>query len=168
MRRLRQLARYATVSAIATTTSLVVLGVLVHTRTLSPGWANLVATAAGVGPSFELNRRWVWGRTGRRSVRAEVVPFVVLSAAGLALSTLTVVLTGRWADAAGLGDTTRTLAVQAANLVGFGVVWLAQFAICDRILFRAPSTSPTAPPPADSPADEPAPGPPARELASVR
>lgn len=161
MSRIAQLARYATVSGIATTTSLVVLGALVATRTLSPGWANLAATAAGTVPSFELNRRWVWGRTGRRSVRAEVVPFAVLSAAGLALSTVTVVLTGRWADGAGLTDATRTLAVQAANLVGFGVVWLAQFAICDRLLFRAA-------PPAVAPADPPAPGAPPRELASVR
>ncbi|MEZ5179965.1 MAG: GtrA family protein [Acidimicrobiales bacterium] len=143
MRRLLQLARYATVSAIATGTSLVVLGALVATRTLTPGWANLVATAVGTVPSFELNRRWVWGRTGRRSVRAEVVPFAVLAAAGLALSTLTVVVTGRWADAAGLTDATRTLAVQAANLVGFGLVWLAQFAVCDRLLFRPTAPVPT-------------------------
>lgn len=74
---------------------------------------------------------------------------------------MTVVLTGRWADGAGLTDATRTLAVQAANLVGFGVVWLAQFAICDRLLFRAA-------PPAVAPADPPAPGAPPRELASVR
>lgn len=152
MSRIGQLARYATVSAVATTTSLVVLGALVATRTLTPGWANLVATAVGTVPSFELNRRWVWGRTGRRSVRAEVVPFAVLSAAGLVLSTVTVVLAGRWADAAGLTDATRTLAVQAANLAGFGLVWLAQFAVCDRVLFRAT-------PPA---------GRPSRELATVR
>ncbi len=160
MSRIRQLARYATVSAIATTTSLVVLGALVSTRTLTPGWANLVATAAGTVPSFELNRRWVWGRTGARSIRAEIAPFVVLSAAGLGLSTVTVVLTGRWADAVGLTAAPRTLAVQAANLVGFGVVWLAQFVVCDRLLFRPTTPVPTA--------DQPAAGPRSRELASLR
>ncbi|HEY0398177.1 MAG TPA: bifunctional glycosyltransferase family 2/GtrA family protein, partial [Acidimicrobiia bacterium] len=59
MARLGKLLRYATVSAVATITSLTVLGVLVATGTLSAGWANVVATAVGTIPSFELNRRWV-------------------------------------------------------------------------------------------------------------
>lgn len=136
MKRLRQLLRYATVSIVATGTSLIVLGALVSTRTLTPGWANLAATAVGVIPSFELNRRWVWGHSGRPSWSSEVLPFVLLSAAGLALSTAAVVVTGRWADATGTSDAVRTLAVQAANLMGFGLVWLAQFVILDRWLFR--------------------------------
>lgn len=140
MKRVAQLVRYAGVSVLATATSLVVLGALVATRTLTPGWANVVATAVGTVPSFEGNRRWVWGRSGPPSWRHEIVPFGVLAAAGLALSTATVVITGRWADRLGLPDGPRTLAVQAANLVGFGLVWLAQFAICDRYLFGpAPS-----------------------------
>ncbi|MCU1355284.1 MAG: hypothetical protein JWM89_702 [Acidimicrobiales bacterium] len=134
--RARQLLRYAAVSGIATATSLTVLGVLVGTRSLSPGWANLVATAVGTVPSFELNRRWVWGKTGHRSIGAEVVPFCALSAAGLGLSTLTVTFAGRWADHAGLATSTRTLAVQAASLTAFGILWLLQFAILDRALFR--------------------------------
>lgn len=133
--RLAQLVRYGTVSAIATSTSLVVLGALVATRALSAGWANVVATAVGTVPSFELNRRWVWGRRGDRSLSTEVVPFAALSAAGLALSTAAVAATGRWADGAGLADGTRTLAVQAANLAAFGALWLLQFAILDRVLF---------------------------------
>lgn len=145
MRRLAQLVRYAAVSAIATATSLTVLGVLVATRTLSPGWANIVATAVGTVPSFELNRRWVWGRTGSRSVGAEVVPFCLLSATGLALSTLTVSLAGRWANAAALGDARRTLVVEAANLAAFGTLWIAQFLILDRAIFRRRPV-PSAPP----------------------
>lgn len=133
--RVAQLLRYGTVSAIATTTSLIVLGALVGTRAMTAGWANVVATAVGTVPSFELNRRWVWANQGDRSIRAEVVPFAALSAAGLALSTLAVSVIARWADDAGLADGTRTLAVQGANLAAFGVLWLLQFAILDRVLF---------------------------------
>ena len=135
MRRLAQLVRYGLVSVIATGTSLVVLGALVATRVLTPGWANLVATAVGTVPSFELNRRWVWHRDGARSIRAEVVPFAVLSAAGLALSTLAVVAAGRWTTAAGLQGPSRTLAIQAASIAAFGTLWLVQFAVLDRFLF---------------------------------
>jgi putative flippase GtrA len=56
----RKLLRYAAVSAIATSLSLTILGVLVARGTTTAGWANVIATAAGTVPSFELNRRWVW------------------------------------------------------------------------------------------------------------
>lgn len=135
MRRLGQLLRYGAVSIIATATSLVVLGVLVSTRALSPGWANVVATAVGTVPSFELNRRWVWHRQGAASTRREVIPFVALSAAGLVLSTLAVSVAGRWTDRAGLTGASRTLAIQCASVAAFGALWLAQFVILDRVLF---------------------------------
>lgn len=134
-RRLGQLLRYGAVSIVATTTSLVVLGVLVSTHLLAPGWANVAATAVGTVPSFELNRRWVWGRGGRASTRREVIPFVLLSAAGLALSTLSVVLVARWAAHAQLTGAARTVAIQLANVAAFGGLWLLQFVILDRVLF---------------------------------
>jgi len=136
MKRLRQLFRYATVSVIATSISLTVLGFLVYNNTLPPFRANLVATAIGTVPSFILNRRWVWGRSGKVSWATEVAPFALLSAAGLAASSITVVITAHWANNANLSDATRTLAVQVANLVGFGIVWLIQFVVLDRWLFR--------------------------------
>jgi putative flippase GtrA len=135
--------RYGTVSAISTIVSLSVLGLLIITRTLSPGWANVAATAVGTVPSFELNRRWVWRRTGQRSLLAEVGPFCALSFAGLALSTLTVVLVGRWAADAGLSTGLRALLAQAANVAAFGSLWVAQFLILDRTVFgrSAPTES---------------------------
>ena len=60
--------RYAAVSLISTSVTLSLLGLLVYTRALSPGWANVVATAAGTVPSFELNRRWVWAKRTKRSL----------------------------------------------------------------------------------------------------
>ncbi len=143
--RVWQFVRYGAVSLIATTTSLTVLGALVATATLTPGWANIVATGVGTVPSFELNRRWVWGKTGRRSLAAEVVPFCVLSFAGLALSTLLVSTVGHWATTAGLDTFWRTAAVEIANLAAFGSLWILQFLVLDRVLFarRSPSPTPT-------------------------
>ena len=109
-----KLVRYATVSVIATAVSLTVLGVLVGTSVVSAGWANVIATAVGTVPSFELNRRWVWHANGRRSMRAEIVPFAVLSFTGLALSTIAVSNGAAWASASGLGTGARTLVAEAA------------------------------------------------------
>lgn len=133
--------RYGTVSLIATATSLTVLGVLVSATAVPAGVANVIATAVGTFPSFELNRRWVWKRTGRRSMRAELVPFWILSFTGLALSTITVSLTAAWADSAGLSGFTRTAAIEVANIAAWGSLWVAQFLILDRILFRSEVTS---------------------------
>lgn len=135
MRRLGDLLRYGAVSIVATTTSLVVLGVLVTTRVLTPGWANLVATAVGTVPSFELNRRWVWHRSGAPSTSREVVPFAVMSAAGLVVSTLAVTLVGRWTTQVGLTGAGRTAAIQCASIGAFGALWLVQFVLLDRVLF---------------------------------
>src|SRR5207245_2331074 len=115
-----------------------VLGVLVATGALAAGWANVVATSAGIGPSFELNRRWVWGRKGRRSVVSEIGPFCTLTFAGLVLSTVAVALAARWAASTGLDAASTTVAVEAANVAAFGSLWLVQFAILDRVLFRPP------------------------------
>jgi len=131
-----KLLRYATVSAIATSLSLTILGVLVATRSLAPGWANVVATAVGTVPSFELNRRWVWRKRGGRSLVREVVPFWMLSFAGLGLSTVAVSAAAAWADHAGLGGAVRTLAAEVANVATFGSLWVGQYLLLDRVLFR--------------------------------
>jgi putative flippase GtrA len=141
--RLRQSVRYGTVSVIATVTSLTVLGVLVSTTTIPAGIANVVATAVGTVPSFELNRRWVWRKTGKRSLRGEVGPFWILSFAGLALSTLTVSLAAAWAASAGVDGATRTVVIEMASIGTFGALWVAQFVVLDRFLFRRAPSTPT-------------------------
>jgi putative flippase GtrA len=131
--------KYASVSVIATATSLAVLGVLVGLERFPSVWANVIATALGTIPSFELNRRWVWSDTrGQRRV-AQVVPFALLSLVGLAVSCLAVRVasdataqSGRWVH---------TLSVEGANVCAYGVLWLVQFVLCDRVLFGARSSS---------------------------
>jgi putative flippase GtrA len=135
MRLLRKLIRYATVSVISTTVSLTILGTLVATNATTAGWANVIATAVGTVPSFELNRRWVWKKRGRRSVLSEMGPFWVLSFIGLGLSTVAVNMATSWAAAAGLGSTARTLAAEMANVGTFGTLWIGQYLILDRLLF---------------------------------
>jgi len=87
----RQLIRYGSVSAISTTISLVILGILVGLVGVAAVWANVIATSIATVPSFELNRRWVWAQD-----------------------------------------------VELANVAAYGALWIIQFVLCDRILFRAP------------------------------
>ncbi len=131
----RRLARYATVSVISTCVSVTILGSLIATSAVTAGWANLIATAVGTVPSFELNRRWVWRRSAHRSVLAEVAPFCALSFLGLAVSTVAVSVAAGWAAESGLGTGVRALVAQGANVATFGTLWLAQYVLLDRVLF---------------------------------
>jgi putative flippase GtrA len=140
---LRKFGRYIGVSAISTIVSLTILGVLVATGATSAAWANVIATVVGTVPSFELNRRWVWRRTGRRSMLKEVGPFTALSMLSLVLSTVAVAATAGWA--AQLGDTTvRTVVAEAAHVGTFGLLWVVQYLLLDRLLFRRAPVQPAA------------------------
>ena len=124
----------AALSAVSVTIAQSVLAAIVATRATSAVAANIIATLVATIPSFELNRRWVWGKEGRRSIGGELVPFLLVTAAGLGLSSLAVaVVSGYVKD---FSPPTRTLSIQIASLSAFGTVWLLQFFLLDRVLFR--------------------------------
>jgi putative flippase GtrA len=138
---MRHFVKYALVSVVATMTSLTTLGLLVGLCGWSSVWANVLATAVGTVPSFELNRRWVWSQRGQRVRLAQVVPFCALSFAGLVVSTLAVHVA---ADATTSSSRlVHTAAVEAANFGAYGALWLFQFVLCDKVLFkkRVPTAS---------------------------
>jgi putative flippase GtrA len=139
--RLRHFAKYALVSVVATLTSLTTLGLLVGLGGWSSVWANVLATSVGTVPSFELNRRWVWSQGGQRARLAQVVPFCALSLAGLLVSTIAVHIAG---DATiSSSRLVHTGAVEVANFGSYGALWLFQFVLCDKVLFKksVPATS---------------------------
>jgi putative flippase GtrA len=135
-RHVSQLIRYAAVSAISTTISLTILGVLVATRTVTPGWANIIATAVATVPSFELNRRWVWAHSGPRSIHKQAMPYFGITFTGLGLSTVLVSVATGAASHDHASTAVRTGVALAANLAGFGTVWIVQYVILDKVLFR--------------------------------
>jgi len=128
-----RLVRYSAVSMVATITSLVTLGMLVGLFALPAMWSNVVATAVGTVPSFELNRRWVWGNRARRSLMQQVIPFCALSAAGLVLSTVAVGVVS--AHTSGWSRVGHTAAVVGANAGAYGTLWIVQYQLLHRVLF---------------------------------
>jgi putative flippase GtrA len=133
-----RLVRCFSVSVLTTLISLAVLALLAGVVGV-PAWqANVLATAVGTVPSYQLNRRWVWGLRHGSDWRREIAPFWGLSFAGLALSTLAVDRADHLARALAWAGPTRTVAILAANVGAFGILWVAQFLILDRVLFRRP------------------------------
>jgi putative flippase GtrA len=99
-------------------------------------WGNVIATAVGTVPSFELNRRWVWSERSRGPTVRQVVPFCSLAFAGLVLSSLAVRIAGGLTANSGRG--LHTIAVEFANVGTYGALWVVQFILCDRWLFGRP------------------------------
>lgn len=136
------------VSAVTTILSLVLIVAGTAGLGMAAMTANVAATAIATVPSYSLNRRWTWGRVDRSDLWREVVPFWVLSFCGLALSTITVGMADSWAARTHLAPVLHTTALLVGHLGGFGLLWVAQFAILDRVLFApsgaasTPTTSP--------------------------
>jgi putative flippase GtrA len=148
---IHRFARYGSVSAISTATNVVVLGVLIGIVGYPAVLSTIIATAVGTVPSFELNRRWVWAHSGGFVLR-KAIPYVLLSFTGLILATLAVhFAAGATSHSSRL---VHTAAVEVADVGSYGALWLLQFVLCDRILFRHRAASP-----ADGPRHSAAQGP---------
>jgi putative flippase GtrA len=119
--------KYSMVSVVGVTLTQTMLVVFVGLMEQNPTWSNVVAVMATAAPVFFLNKRWVWLHDGRISFRREILPFWVFTGAGLLLSTGLVAVANAMSDS--------TLLVMAANLGGFGVLWVAKFLFLDQIMF---------------------------------
>ncbi len=145
--------RCMVVSVGTTALSAIVLVTLALGFGVPAGTANVIGVCCGIVPSYLGNRRWVWGRSGRGSLRREVAPFWVLSLAGLVASTVSVAWAAR--TTAQLPMTVRAVVLPAANIAVFGTLWLVQFVLLDRVIFRSGADSPAGTRGAISPAHDP-------------
>ena len=72
-----------------------------------------------------------------------MLPFWTLAFVGVALSTISVAVTDAWSVGAHLAPPVHTMTLLVAHLSGFGVLWVAQFILLDRILFGRDAHSTT-------------------------
>lgn len=127
--------RYTLISVICVAISVIVLGITVGLLHWTAGWANIFACAVGTIPSYELNRKWAWGKSGRGHLWREVVPFWALAFIGLAFSTYWAVAAESLARHHHLSHLAHTMLVEGAVLTAYGVLWIGKFIIFNKILF---------------------------------
>lgn len=125
---LRKMVKYASVSLVGVVSTTVMLTIFHGVLGMGAQPANISAVMISSIPAYLLNRSWVWGKSGKSHFRREVLPFWAFALAGLALSTLFVGLVEQRTEA--------TIPVLAANLSGFGLLWVARFFVLDRLLFK--------------------------------
>jgi putative flippase GtrA len=132
----KKIFRYSMVSVISTAVSFTVLFIVygvVHLWSEVPStvFANVVATF----PSYWLNRSWAWGKSGRSHLMREVLPFWVMSALGIAFSIVGATVARHLG--ANHSHAEKTALVLAANLVSFGIFWVAKLMVFNRV-FHVP------------------------------
>ncbi len=133
----KKVVRYGLVSVVSAVIAFTILtlvyGVLqLWSEVPSALFSNILATF----PNYHLNRRWVWGKSGRSHLWREVVPFWVMSITGIVLALLTASLAHNFSDAHDLSHVARTVVIVGANTAAFGILWILKFLILNR-LFRS-------------------------------
>jgi putative flippase GtrA len=132
----RKLFRYSMASVVAVTVSQVCIIVFVGILNMEAVLANTLATLIAAVPSYEMNRKWAWGKTGRGHFWKEVVPFWGLALLGWAFSTVCVYFMQRYANHHHFSHVSKTFWVDVVNLSAFGVLWIAKFIIFNQVLFK--------------------------------
>ena len=129
--------RYAMVSVVSTVVSQGTLLLFFGVFHVDAVFSNVVANVVATVPAYYLTRNWAWGKSGKSHIMKEVVPFWVLSFAGLLLSSVTVGVAQHLGQSHHLRHGVLSLVVNGANLFGYGVLWVLKFLIYNK-LFHVP------------------------------
>jgi putative flippase GtrA len=119
--------KYSAVSVVGVVLTQALLVLMLGLLDWPPVQANVAAVMVTTIPVFILNKRWVWSSDGKIDLKREVIPFWIFTMMGLALSTGLVALVHNLSDS--------HLLVMAANMAGFGILWIAKFLFLDQIMF---------------------------------
>jgi putative flippase GtrA len=130
----RKLFRYTMVSVISTVVSLTVIALVygvfhVWGEIESTIFGNAVATI----PSYWLNRRWAWQKSGRSHMMKEIVPFWTMAALGIAFSIIGAAVARHIGTKYNFSHFELTLVVLAANVVSFAIFWLAKLVVFNKM-----------------------------------
>jgi putative flippase GtrA len=130
----RRAIRYSMCSVVGVVGTQVLLFIFLHVLEWKPVMSNFIAVTVMSVPVFMLNKSWVWGKKGRAHMRREVLPFWLFTVAGWFLSTVMVIIIVKATRDATHPDGNK-LAVQGANIAGFGVLWVLKYLFLDKIMF---------------------------------
>jgi putative flippase GtrA len=125
---IEKLFKYSVASGTGVVTDAVVLVMCAELLGMSFMTSHLTAVAVASTPNYLINRHWTWQQQGKNRLWGEVIPFWVMAFLGFVLSTLFVAYAKeQWGT---------TLTVLAANLSGFGVLWILKFLVLDKLMWK--------------------------------
>lgn len=131
-----KLLRYFTGSVVATVCSEVAFVILYGLLGVGTSWSSVLSWLAGAIPNFWLNRNWAWQRTGRPSLRQEVLPYAAIIVLTLVLATVLTHVADVSLQHQGVAHSTRVALVAAVFLGTYVVVFALRFILLERLFRR--------------------------------
>jgi putative flippase GtrA len=130
-----KLFRYSMASVVAVLTSTIFFVLFDGAIGFSAVVSSTLATAIAAIPSYELNRKWAWGKSGRSHLLKEVIPFWTLAFIGWTFSTFMVRLMEDYAKSSHFSHILQTATVTLVYIGAFGVLWVGKFIIFNKFMF---------------------------------
>src|SRR5487761_2139295 len=96
-------------------------------------WATVLGNLVATLPSYYLNRSWTWGKRGRSHFRKEIVPFWLMSFAGIGVSMIGAAWARHEVKSLHWAHLTSTALVSFTNLFSFGLFWVLKIMVFNRI-----------------------------------
>jgi putative flippase GtrA len=131
-----KLLRYFTGSVVATACSEVVFVLLYGALGVGTAASSVLSWLAGAIPNFWLNRSWAWQRTGRPSLRREILPYLAIILTTLILAVLLTHAADAWLHHRGVSSSVRVTLVAGVFLGTYVVVFALRFVLLDRLFRR--------------------------------
>jgi len=131
----QKLLRYSMASVVAVAVSNVCLLVFVGLVRMGAVLASTLATTIAAVPSYEMNRKWAWGKSGKSHLMREVLPFWGLALLGWICSTAAVYLMEQYAKHHHFSHLAKTFWVGFVYLSAFGILWVGKFIIFNKVMF---------------------------------
>ncbi|MEL7155689.1 MAG: GtrA family protein [Actinomycetota bacterium] len=120
-----KLFRFAVVTLLASPGNLALYATLLANTTWPAIVANFTAAVVVAGPTYLLNRRWVWQRRDAHSIGADVAPYWAATVLNVGLSSLAAAV----AERAGATDSV----LVATTFAVYTVLWVARFVFLDAL-----------------------------------
>ena len=136
-----KLFRYSMASVVAVIVSNVCLLIFVGLAKMGVVLASTLATTIAAIPSYEMNRKWAWGKHGKSHLMKEVVPFWGLAILGWAFSTWAVWVMDGYAKRHHFSHAAQTFSVALVYFAAFGVLWVGKFVIFNKLMFVHPHSA---------------------------
>lgn len=127
--------RYTLVSVVSVVVSQIVLASAYGLFHWTARSSSILACIIGGVPSYWLNRKWAWGKSGKSHLWREVMPFWTLAFIGLVFSTWAADFAGSYGTDHYESHLVRTGLVVFGSLAAFGILWIGKFVLFNKVMF---------------------------------
>lgn len=132
----RKQIRYAAVSVVFVPLGQIGVQLLVWVFGMYEVLAVLTTACVLTIPNYLSNKYFVWRHTSKDNRVTEVTVFWLAAILGTSFAMGFVYLAGRLVPKDN-GEAMHALAIFAAQLLGYGIVWVARYVFLDRLIFKA-------------------------------